>query len=96
MVLAEGGWRQIQADLVHEQYIDGEADSVEVLRRTGEFAWGGTRLGARVLGWYQVGAWKLGASVAWSQTRFPDAELDLIIPASDQGLRAGLVFGRRF
>ena len=96
VVLAEGGWRQIRADLVHEQYVEGEADSAQVLRRTGDFNWAGARFGARLLGWYPLKGWTVGASIAWSQTRFPNVELDLIIPAGEQGLRAGLVFGRRF
>ena len=44
VALAEGGWRQIRADLVHEQYVEGQVDSARVLRRTGDFAWGGAAI----------------------------------------------------
>ena len=96
LALAEGGWRQVQADLVHEQYVVGEDGSTKELRRTGAFPWGGRRFGAQMLGVYGLGAWQVGGSLAWSMSEFPAVELDLVIPASSQSVRLGLVVGRRF
>jgi hypothetical protein len=96
LLLGEAGWRQTTSDLIHEQYVQGDASSTQQLRSTGEFNWAGLRLGGRLMYVHQIKSWQVGGSMAWSQTNFPPAELDLIIPASSQSLRAGLLFGRRF
>jgi len=96
LLLGEAGWRQTASDLIHEQYVQGDPSSTKELRSTGDFNWAGLRLGARLIYVHQFKGWQLGGSMAWAQTRFPSAELDLIIPASSQSLRAGLILGRRF
>jgi hypothetical protein len=96
LLLGEAGWRQTTSDLIHEQYVQGDASSTQQLRSTGEFNWAGLRLGGRLMYVHQIKSWQVGGSMAWSQTSFPSVELDLIIPASSQSLRAGLLFGRRF
>jgi len=96
MLLAHAGWRRIDADLLHEQFVEGKPDSTKVLRRTGSFSWSGQQWGGSALYLHRVKTWTLGLGAGWSHTEFPAVELDLIIPGVSESAQLGFLFGRRF
>jgi hypothetical protein len=95
-LLGQFGWRRINADLRHEQFVQGVESSTELLRSTGDFTWDGALVGARFLGLYSFGPWSLGGELYFEQTEFKSVELDLLIPAQSQVGGMSLLLGRRF
>jgi hypothetical protein len=95
-LLGQFGWRQINADLLHEQLVQGLESSAQLLRSTGEFTWDGGLVGARLLGLYRLGPWSVGGEFYFEQSEFKAVELDLLIPARSQVGGLSLLLGRRF